>query len=341
MPDPNLIRENTLGRAYCERELGKFDPNEYDHAIADFQKIIDDGSDTQQYKAARQGMSTTYMKMGKPDEAPKYQNERGAHRGPGQNAPVADPVQRRRSDQRSRQEGAYHQQILDVMKSKQDDKEGWAVDVAAASKYPRNAVEEFGNSNDPFEKWLLAAVLLSRKDEAGAVKYYAEACDTGKYPKACRFAAEIYQREKRYDQVEAMLTKIAASGGGDASQAVFLKYSLQHNRWQQSGQKDTSLEDLWVKDAQEYLAKDPNGEHAAEIQVALAERLQQQGNLAEAAKMYSQVKGAPEFTFIARFKAADCYYKMLVGEQRPPRITRTTRRPVSIPSSSESWRSPT
>src|SRR5271168_4763529 len=77
MPDPNLIRENTLGRAYCERELGKFDPTEYDHAIADFQKIIDDGSDTQQYKAARQGMSTTYMKMGKPDLAAKY-NEPGA-----------------------------------------------------------------------------------------------------------------------------------------------------------------------------------------------------------------------------------------------------------------------
>ena len=111
---------------------------------------------------------------------------------------------------------AYHKQIVDLMKSKQNDKEGWAVDVAAASKFPSNAVEEFGNSNDPFEKWLLAAVLLSRKDEAGAAKYYAEACDSGKYPKACRFAAEIYQREKRYDLVQAMLDKIARQGGGDA-----------------------------------------------------------------------------------------------------------------------------
>src|ERR1039458_8811806 len=41
MPDPNLVRENTLGRAYCERGLGKFDHAEYDHAIADFKKIID------------------------------------------------------------------------------------------------------------------------------------------------------------------------------------------------------------------------------------------------------------------------------------------------------------
>ena len=38
MPDPNLVRENTLGRAYCERELGKFDHADYDRAIADFKK---------------------------------------------------------------------------------------------------------------------------------------------------------------------------------------------------------------------------------------------------------------------------------------------------------------
>jgi len=59
MPDPNLIRENTLGRAYCERELGKFDHAEYDHAIADFKKIMEDGTGTQQYAAAKQGLSTT------------------------------------------------------------------------------------------------------------------------------------------------------------------------------------------------------------------------------------------------------------------------------------------
>ena len=71
MPDPNLIRENTLGRAYCERELGKFDHNEYDNAIADFKKIMDDGPGTQQYAAARQGLSTTYAKMGNAEEAAK------------------------------------------------------------------------------------------------------------------------------------------------------------------------------------------------------------------------------------------------------------------------------
>ena len=315
MPDPNLIRENTLGRAYCERELGKFDPKEYANAIADFKKIMDDGPGTQQYNAARQGLSTTYAKMGNAEEAAKMMpTEGGAHAGSGQfmlELQTLFSAERASSDPGKK--AAYHKQIIDLMKSKQNDKEGWAVDVAAASKFPNNVVEEFGNSNDPFEKWLLAAVLLSRKDEPGAAKYYAEACDSGQYPKACRFAAEIYQREKRYDLVEAMLTKIAAGGGGEASQAVFLKYSLSHNRWVQSGQKDAALEDQWVKDGQEYLQKDPNGDHAAEIEVAMADRLQRQGNLVEAAEMYSRVKGDPEFTFTAKFKAAECYYKQLVG----------------------------
>ena len=131
----------------------------------------------------------------------------------------------------------YHKQIIDAMKSKENDKEGWAMDVSAAAKFPSNAVEEFGSSSDPFEKWLLAAVLLSRKDEAGAAKYYSEACHSGKYPKACRFAADIYQREKRFDLVQEMLNEIAHQGGGDAAQAIFLGYSLDHDRWEKSGRK--------------------------------------------------------------------------------------------------------
>ena len=312
MPDPNLIRENTLGRAYCERELGKFDHAEYDHAIADFKKIMEDGTTTQQYNAARQGLSTTYAKMGKADEAAKLLPPTGAP-GKGGSGQFMLELQTLFSAEKATSDPAkkaeYHKQIVDAMKTKENDKEGWAIDVSAATHFPSNAVEEFGNGSDPFEKWLLAAVLLSRKDEPGAAKYYAEACDSGKYPKACRFAAEIYQREKRYDLVEAMLTK----GGGDAAQTVFLKYSLVHDRWQKGGEKDTALESQWVKDANDYLQKSPNGDHAAELQVALAERLQKQGDLMGAAKLYSEVKGDPEFTFTAKFKAAECYYKIIVG----------------------------
>jgi hypothetical protein len=313
MPDPNLIRENTLGRAYCERELGKFDHAEYDHAIADFKKIQEDGRSTQQYAAAQQGLCTTLGKMGKAEEATKYCSGGPTKQGDKYGNLLLQlqalfQAEKATSDPAKKAE--YHKQIIDAMKTVENDNKGWAIDVSAASKFPSNATEEFGNSNDPFEKWLLAAVLLSRKDEPGAAKYYSQACDSGKYPKACRFAAEIYQREKRYDLVEAMLTKI---GGGDAAQADFLKYSLNHDRWQKSGQKDTALESQWVKNANDYLQKSPGGDHAAELQVALAERLQKQGDLVGAAELYSKVKGDPEFTFTAKFKAAECYYKQLVG----------------------------
>ncbi|MFZ2060985.1 MAG: hypothetical protein WAU82_08230 [Candidatus Binatus sp.] len=315
MPDPNLIRENTLGRAYCERELGKFDPKEYANAIADFKKIQEDGTGTSQYAAAEQGLCTTFGKMGKAEEATKYcgSNTAGGNKGGNQMLQLQALFSAERATSDPAKKAAYHKQIMDVMKPKENDKEGWAIDVAAASKFPNNAVEEFGGSSDPFEKWLLAAVLLSRKDEAGAAKYYSEACDSGKYPKACRFAADIYQREKRFDLVQDMLNKIARQGGGDAAQAIFLEYSLDHDRWEKSGQKDTALEAKWMKDANDYLQKAPGGEHAAELQVALAERKQQQGDLLGAADMYSKVKGDPEFTFTAKFKAAECYYKILVG----------------------------
>ncbi len=313
MPDPNLIRENTLGRAYCERELGKFDHAEYDHAIADFKKIQEDGTGTQQYAAAQQGLCTTLGKMGKAEEATKYCNApiggKGTDKYGNFMLHLQSLFQAEKATSDPAKKAEYHKQIVDAMKTMESDPKGWAVDVSAATHFPSNATEEFGSSSDPFEKWLLAAVLLSRKDEPGAAKYYAEACDSGKYPKACRFAAEIYQREKRYDLVEAMLTK----GGGDAAQTVFLKYSLNHDRWMKSGQKDTALESQWVKDANDYLQKSPNGDHAAELQVALAERLQRQGDLMGAAKLYSEVKGDPEFTFTAKFKAAECYYKIIVG----------------------------
>ena len=225
MPDPNLIRENTLGRAYCERELGKFDHTEYDHAIADFKKI-------RKTAPARSSTRPRSKDSARPTARWARLKKRRSmmHSGVAGRRQTVRPTrcfscrpfssaEQATSDPAKKAE--YHKQIIDAMKSKENDKEGWAIDVAAASKFPSNAVEEFGNSSDPFEKWLLAAVLLSRKDEAGAAKYYAEACDSGKYPKACRFAAEIYQREKRYDLVEAMLTKIAVRAAATRPKPIF------------------------------------------------------------------------------------------------------------------------
>src|SRR6516225_852008 len=66
---PELVRENLLGRAFAERELGKFDHREYSRAITDFRQIMKDGPYTRQYRAAEQGLATTYAAMGRMNEA--------------------------------------------------------------------------------------------------------------------------------------------------------------------------------------------------------------------------------------------------------------------------------
>ena len=138
MPDPNLIRENTLGRAYCERELGKFDHAEYDHAIADFKKIMEDGTGTQQYAAARQGLSTTYAKMG--DAKMAAETLPVGPVGKGASGQFMLQLQTLFSAERATSNPAekakYHQQIVELMKTKENDKEGWAIDVSAASHVP-------------------------------------------------------------------------------------------------------------------------------------------------------------------------------------------------------------
>ncbi len=65
--DPNLIRENVLGRAYCERELGRYDHRQYRDAIRDFDLVLQDGSGTPQYRLALQGRAEVLEMMGRGD----------------------------------------------------------------------------------------------------------------------------------------------------------------------------------------------------------------------------------------------------------------------------------
>ena len=160
MPDPNLVRENVLGRAYCERELGKYDKTEYAKAIEDFKQIMSEGSGTQQYKAAQQGLATTYAAMGNANEAQKYSgglgNSGGAELFKLQTtyaAMYANPGKK----------AEYIKEIVDLARSKENDKEGWAIAVSGIAKYSHNPVEELGGSGDPFQSHLLANVLLVQK----------------------------------------------------------------------------------------------------------------------------------------------------------------------------------
>jgi tetratricopeptide (TPR) repeat protein len=308
--DPTLVAENLLGRAYCERELGKYDHPEYDKAIADFKQIIETAPGSAQAKAAKQGLATTYMAMGNAGEAEKY-TQGQASTGGGQMLQLQALFSAENSTHDAAQKAQYHQRLVDALKSKENDKEGFAIDIAASSKFSQNVVQEFGNSSDPFEKWLLANILLNRHDDSGAAKYFAEAAATGKYPKGYKYAADIYLKQKRYDQVESLLTQIARGSGGDAQWAAEMKFSLARQRWDASGQKDANLENQWVSAANEYLAKFPGGENAPEMRFRLAERLQAQGKDLEAAQMYAQVKGENDYSYTARFNGAECNYKAL------------------------------
>jgi hypothetical protein len=312
--EPNLVRENLLGRAYAERELGKFDKSEYDKAIADFKTIMEGGTQTAQYNPAHQGLCTTYMQMGNSEEGAKCMGAQATSSGGGEMLQLQALFTAENATHDSAKKAAYHSQIVDKLKSTEGDKEKWAIAVAAVAKYSQNVTQEFGNAADPFEKWLCANVLLARKDQAGAAKYYIDAArGSAKYAKGYRYAADIYYNEKRFDQVEQLLTDVERAGGADAQWAAYMKYKLPRGQWEQTGMKNTQLEDQWVKAATEYVSKYANGQYAPEMRFRLAERLQRQGNFLEAAKMYQQVSGSNEYSFTAKYNSAECDYQALAS----------------------------
>jgi tetratricopeptide (TPR) repeat protein len=315
---PELIRENLLGRAFCERELGKYDKAEYDKAIADFKQIMNDGPNTKQYRPAEQGLATTYAAMGRMDEAAKLTGHLAAGATGEQKAGMAmfrlqqlfkaesatnDPAKR----------ASYHKEAVDAMRGKEGDKDAWAVVVAAVAQYVRDPVAEFGNSSDPFEKHLLADVLLAKHQPAEAAKYYLEAARSGKYPKDYRFAADIYYNQKRFDQVEQLVTEMSRQPGNpDAQWASFMRFKLPFEQWSAGGMKNAALENQWVAVAQDYLKSYPHGQYSAEPRFRLAERLQRSKQYLDAAREYAQVTGNPEFEYTAKFNTAECDYLALV-----------------------------
>ncbi|HUY29051.1 MAG TPA: tetratricopeptide repeat protein [Candidatus Binataceae bacterium] len=310
--EPNLVRENLLGRAYAERELGKFDKSEYDKAIADFKTIMEGGTQTEQYNPAKTGLGTTYMQMGEADKAAKYLGNTTGASGGGEMLQLQALFTAENATRDPAKKAAYHSQIVEKLKATEGDKEKWAVAVAAVSKYSQNVAQEFGAAPDPFEKWLCANVLLARKDQSGAAKYYVDAArGSAKYAKGYRYAADIFYNEKRYDQVEQLLTDVERAGGADAQWAAYMKYKLPRGQWESSGMKNTQLEDQWVKAATDYISKYGNGQYAPEMRFRLAERLQRQGNFLDAAKMYQQVSGSNEYSFTAKYNSAECDYQAL------------------------------
>ncbi len=316
---PELIRENLLGRAYSERELGRFDRSEYAKAVADFRQIMKAGPGTRQYRAAEQGLATTYGAMGKLDEAQKLMGDLAS----GASGPQTEGLQMLRlrelfkaealaTDPAKRAE--YHREAVRFMREREADRTSWEVVVAAVAQYVRDPIAEFGDSSDPFESYLLASVLYSEHRQLAAAKYYWKAAESGKYPGAYKYAADIYYSQGRLDIVERLLDEIVREPGNpDAQWASYMRFKIPRTQWERGGTKDARLQDKWMAAARSYLKTYPHGRYAYEPRFRLGEAMQGKGQYLEAVEQYEQVIGSPDYDYTARFNAAQCEYKALVA----------------------------
>lgn len=317
---PELIRENLLGRALCERELGKYDRREYHHAIADFKRIMRDGRGTRQYRAAAKGLASTYAAMGESGKAANLAAglESGASGNSreglelmrlrdlfGAEAAATDPAKKAK----------YHREAVDFIRARQHNKRQWAVALSAVSQYVSDPVAEFGDSSDPFEKYLLASVLYYKHRKLPAAKYFVEAANSGHYPKGYRYAADIYYSLGRMDLVEKLVNRIADRRGPDAQWAAYMRFKLARLQWERKGKNNKALDAKWVSAAERYLKSYPRGSYAYEPRFRLAERLQKQKKYAEAVKMYEQVSGNRAYEFTAVFNAAECNFMMAAAAE--------------------------
>jgi hypothetical protein len=319
---PELIRENLLGRALCERELGKYDRQEYNHAIADFKRILRDGSGTRQYRPAQQGLAATYAAMGQAGQAAKLtaeaaQGASGSTREGLELMRLRELFEAEKAATDPAKRASFHREAVEYIKQRQDDKREWAIALSAIAQYVPDPVAEFGSSNDPFEKWLLASVLYFKRQPLPAAKYFTEAADTGHYPKAYKYAADIYYTLGRMDLVEKLVDQVAKQPGNpDAQWASYMRYKLPRLQWERSGKANAALENKWVAAAEDYLKSYPHGQYAFEPRFRLAERLQKKGDYAEAIKQYRQVSGNPAYDFTATFNAAECNYLMVAQAEK-------------------------
>jgi hypothetical protein len=319
---PELIRENLLGRALCERELGKYDRQEYNHAITDFKRIMRDGPETRQYRPAEQGLAATYAAMGQAGQAAKLTGEMAA----GASGSTRQGLELMRLRELFEAEKAatdpakranFHREAVEYIKARQDDKNEWAIALSAISQYVSDPVAEFGESTDPFEKWLLASVLYFKHQPLPAAKYFTEAAETGHYPKAYKYAADLYYSLGRIDLVEKLVDQVANQPGNpDAQWASYMRFKLPRLQWEHSGKSNAALEKQWVAAAEDYLKAYPRGQYAFEPRFRIAERLQKRGEYAEAIKQYQQVSGNPSYDFTAVFNAAECSYLMVAKAEK-------------------------
>lgn len=316
---PELIRENLIGRAYAERELGKYQHGEYAQAVADFKRILQAGTDTRQYRAAQQGLATTYAAMGKPEQAQgvtaKLAEAATGAQKEGlemlrlremfrQAAAASDPAKR----------AGLHRELIDFARSREDNKDGWAIVVATAADNVHDPATEFGGTADGFENWLGANVAYYKHQMMPAANLYWAAARSGQYPKAYKYAADLFYVGGRVDMVEKVAQDIARQPSSPEAQwAAYMLFKIPRIEWERGGMRSAELHNKWIGAAQAYLKNYPQGHYAYEPRFRMGEIYQHKGDYIEAAKEYEQVHGKSDYDFTARFNAAECYYRALAA----------------------------
>ena len=316
---PELIRENLLGRAYCERDLGQFDRSHYSRAIADFREVMKAGSGTAQYRAAQQGLSTTYAAMGQVAKAAELSSHlaqtttvseiQGAQAFRLQElfraeAEATDPARR----------AQLHHEAVELLRNAYGNRREWSIALASVVHDVANPEAEFGASPDPFEQYLLAEVLASTHHQMAAAQHYLAAARGGSYPQGYKYAIDIYYSQGRLDLIDAPLEELGKQRRNPmADWADYMRFKIARTRWERSGMRNQKLNDTWIALARDYVDHYPRGKYAYEPRFRLGELLQHQGRYAEAAAQYDQVTGDPFYDFAATFKAAECRYLELAA----------------------------
>ncbi len=311
---PELIRENLLGRAYCERDLGQFDRSHYTKAIADFREVMKAGAGTAQYRAAQQGLATTYAAMGEVNKAAALsarlaQTTTGVEMQGAQTfrlqelfkaeAEATDPARR----------AQLHREAVELLRNSYGNRKEWSLALAAVVHDVTDPEAEFSPSKDPFEQYLLAEVLASTHHQLVAAKYYLAAARGAQYPQGYKYAIDIYYAQGRLDLIDAPLQELANQRRNPmADWAAYMRFKIARTRWERSGMNGPRLDDQWIARARDYVDHHPRGNYTYEPRFRLAELLQRQGKYSDAAAQYDQVKGDPFYDFAATFKTAECRY---------------------------------
>jgi len=316
---PELVRENLLGRAYSERELGKYDRGEYAHAVTDFKHIMDAGPATRQYRAAQQGLAMTYAAMGKTEQAQGMtanlaQAATGAQREGLEMLRLREMFRQEAAATDAAKRAELHRNIVGYARDREHDRDGWAIVVATAGDNVRDPTAEFGTTTDGFENWLGANVAYYKHQPLAAAAMYWAAAKSGQYPKAYKFAADLYYVGGRIDMVEKVAQDVAQQPSNpDAQWASYMLFKIPRLQWERGGMRSADLENKWIAAAEDYLKRYPQGHYAFEPRFRMGEIYQHKGQYIEAAKEYDQVQGNPDYDFTARFNAAECYYRALAA----------------------------